>query len=80
MTGLTPDEATDPPLQALIEQVRAARADGTATEATVPASRQRSSTVQPPVRCSNDARRSESGPRSPSPSSKGTNARSMRGA
>ncbi|MFM8872024.1 MAG: hypothetical protein ACKOJI_01435 [Phycisphaerales bacterium] len=47
---------------------------------TVPASRQRSSTVHPPVRCSNDARRSESGPRSPSPSSKGTNARSMRGA
>ena len=28
MTGLTPDEATDPALQALTEQVRAARADG----------------------------------------------------
>ncbi|MGI9152899.1 MAG: FAD-binding protein, partial [Rubrivivax sp.] len=29
MTGLTPDEATDPALQALTEQVRAARADRT---------------------------------------------------
>jgi glycolate oxidase FAD binding subunit len=29
MTGLTPDEATDPALRALTEQVRAARADGT---------------------------------------------------